>query len=291
VSPVLPDPLALQRQRRRLLRSPQTPWLQALMAERLAERLDWFKLDAQQVVLWQGLAGGGAQALRQRFPQAQQCWVEEAPWLDAARRQAGPWWQPWRAKRTSWQTPQQLRPGQAQLLWANLGLLGETAPEALFKAWQSALAPQGYLLFSTLGPDSFKELRALYAAQGWGPAGPDWIDLHDLGDALLRSGFADPVMDQERITLTWADGATLWRDLAALGGNLAQGRFAGLRSPRWQAAWVAAAEAALRGRDGRLSLTLEFVCGHAIRPEPRLPGESTVSLDSLREQLAQRRKP
>ncbi len=261
------------------------------MAERLAERLAWFKLEAQRVVLWQGLAGGGAQALRERFPQAVQVWVEESPWLEVARRQAAPWWQPWRKGRTEWQQPQHVPTGQAQLLWANLGLLGTATPDVLFQSWQSALAPEGFLLFSTLGPDSFKELRALYAAQGWGPAGPDWIDLHDLGDALLRSGFSDPVMDQERITLTWADGEALWCDLAALGGNLAQGRFAGLRSPRWKARWVAAAEAALRGADGRLSLTLEFVCGHAIRPQPRLPGESTVSLDSLKQQLTQRRKP
>ena len=119
---------------------------------------------------------------------------------------------------------------------------------------------------------------------------PKWVDLHDIGDLLVEAGFAEPVMDQERLTLTWADADALWRDLAQIGGNLHVDRFAGLRTPRWKARWQSSMEA-LRGPDGRLGLTLEFVCGLAIKPAPRLrlDAETRVSLDQMREQLRKTR--
>lgn len=286
-----PDPLALARQARRLAKLGETPWLSQILAARMAERLDWIKLDAQTLVLWQGLLGGGHAALRARYPQADILWAEPDAAEAAQRLLRAPWWQPWKRSADRVLAPADLPPGGAQMLWASLGLLGQADPDSLFRRWAQALAPQGYLLFSTLGPDSFKELRALYAHEGWGAATPAWIDLHDLGDALLKAGFADPVMDQERITLTWADADTLWRELTALGGNLAPDRHPGLRTPGWRQRWLDAASEQLRQSDGRLALTLEFVCGHALRAADRTPGESTVSLDAVRAQLAQRRKP
>lgn len=286
-----PDPRALARQARRLAKLGETPWLSQILAARMAERLDWIKLDAHTLVLWQGLLGGGHAALRARYPQAEVLWAEPDAAEPAQRLLRTPWWQPWKRNADQVLAPDALPLGGAQMLWASLGLLGQADPDALFRRWAQALAPQGYLMFSTLGPDSFKELRALYASQGWGVATPAWIDLHDLGDALLKAGFADPVMDQERITLTWADAETLWRELAALGGNLAPDRHLGLRTPRWKQRWLAAAGEQLRQSDGRLALTLEFVCGHALKAEPRVPGEASVSLSSLKDQLAQRRRP
>lgn len=286
-----PDSRALARQARRLAKRAETPWLAQILAARMAERLDWIKLEAQTVLLWQGLLGGGHTALRARYPQAEILWAEPDAAQAAQRLLRAPWWQPWKRSADRVLAPEELPPGGAQMLWASLGLLGQAEPDALFRRWARALAPQGYLLFSTLGPDSFKELRALYANQGWGAATPAWIDLHDLGDALLQAGFADPVMDQERLTLTWADAEALWHELAALGGNLAPDRHPGLRTPRWKQRWLSAATEQLRQSDGRLALTLEFVCGHALKAEPRVPGQSTVSLSSLKEQLAQRRKP
>lgn len=289
-----PDARAVARQRRRLTGLGQTPWLHEMLAARMAERLDWIKIEVPTLLQWQPLLGGGDAALRTRYPQARRTWVEFEPAAVASAQQhlRTPWWQPWRQSEATLCRPKDLVEGAAQLVWAPLALHTATDPDRLLKLWARALAPEGFLMCSSLGPDSFKELRSVYAAQGWGPATPDWVDLHDLGDALLRCGFADPVMDQERLTLTWADGASLWRDLQALGGNLAPARFAGLRTPRWRERWRAAVEEGLRGPDGRLALTLEFVCGHALKAEPRPdPGESTVSLASLKAALQERRKP
>lgn len=280
------DPIALSRQQRRLLKAGETPWLNRMLAARLAERLDWIKVDVSQALLWQALYGGGSEALRARYPKAELLAVEDAaaPLLEARRRRS------WKIlQRRDWAAPEQLQPGQAQLLWAPLSLHAAPNLRALLARWHELLAVDGFLMASGFGPDSFVELRRLYAAAGFGELAPAWVDLHDLGDLLVESGFAEPVMDQERLTLTWGDADALWRDLAALGGNLHRARFAGLRTPRWRERWAEALEG-LRDRDGRLALTLEFVGAHAIKPLPKLrvQGETTVSLERLRSEL---RKP
>jgi malonyl-CoA O-methyltransferase len=284
------DPKAWTRQARRCLEGGQTPWLNAQLAQRMAERLDWIKLDVRQVLQWQAMWGGGDEPLRARYPQAQHVWVEDVA-TDAARaRLRTPWWAPWQAPRAQLLSPGAVPTQQADLVWAGHGLHAVSNIRALLSQWHGALAVDGFVLFSCWGPDSLLELRRMYAAEGWGPVTPEWVDLHDLGDLLVETGFAEPVMDQERLTLTWSDADALWRDLAALGGNVHVQRFAGLRTPRWRQAWRAAADRHLRGPDGRLSLTLEFVVGHAIKPQPRLSvaPETRVSLDQLRDEL---RKP
>lgn len=276
------DPQAIARQGRRLLRAGLTPWLNELLAARMAERLEWIKVEVAEVLLWQGLHGGGDRALRARYPQARLRAVEDqaVPLLEARRR----FWQ-----RRDWVAADQLGEASVQLIWASQLLHAQVDPRALLARWHGRLAVDGFLMFSAFGPDSFVELRRLYSTQGFGAFAPAWVDLHDLGDLLVETGFAEPVMDQERITLSWAEPEALWRDLAALGGNLHRGRFAGLRTPRWKERWLRAVEG-LRGSDGRLQLTLEFVCGHAIKPAPRAAaGETRIGVDELREQLRQRR--
>lgn len=284
------DPRAVARQARRLLRGGATPWLHAELADRMAERLDWIKLDVQQVVQWQPRWGGGDAALRARYPQAQHTWVEDLGFERAQQELQVPWWKPWQAPRATVVTPDEVPVGQAQLVWAGHGLHACTHLSARMAQWHAALAVNGFVLFSCWGPDSLVELRRMYEAEGWGAVTPSWVDLHDLGDLLVEGGFAEPVMDQERLTLTWTEPEALWRDLAALGGNLHAQRFAGCRSRAWRAAWFAAAERHLRRADGRLALTLEFVVGHAIKPVPRLEvaSETRVSLDRMRDEL---RKP
>lgn len=277
------DATAIARQQRRLLRQAQTPWLNELLAARMAERLEWIKVEVQQALLWQGQHGGGADALRQRYPKAQLTPVEDVavPLLESRRR----FWQ-----RADWRRPEALQPAQAQLVWASQLLHAAPNPRALLAQWHGLLAVDGFLMFSAFGPDSFIELRRLYADLGFGPLAPAWVDLHDIGDLLVETGFAEPVMDQERITLSWGDAESLWRDLGQLGGNLHRERFAGLRTPRWKARWLQAMDR-LRGADGRLQLTLEFVCGHALKPAPRpsANGETRIGVEQLRDQLRQRR--
>ncbi|MEJ6007892.1 biotin synthase [Paucibacter sp. AS339] len=252
----------------------------------MAERLSIIKLQPKQVLQWQGLLGGGGKALLEAYSQAEQVSVEPTPEL-RSRSQAlnkRGWWQALRgAAALKVESPEALLPGRAELVWANMCLHASPDPVHTLAAWHQALAVDGFVMFSCLGPDSFKELRPLYAQRGWGRPAPDWWDMHDIGDLMVEAGFADPVMDQERVSLTWADGESLLKDLRALGGNYAPTRFAACRGRQWRAGLIEALET-LRDADGRLRLSLELVYGHAFKPQPRLrvSPETSVSLDQMR---------
>ena len=107
--------------------------------------------------------------------------------------------------------------------------------------------------------------------------------MHDLGDMLVQAGFADPVMDQETLTLTWENPRALLAELRSLGGNASPTRWPGLRTPRWRERLHAALQS-LAGLDGRLRLSFEIVYGHAFKAPPRAPLSSgtAVSLEDMR---------
>jgi malonyl-CoA O-methyltransferase len=287
------DAVAARQQARRLAAQATPPWLHAEVAQRMAERLAVIKLQPQRVLNWSAFLGASDSALAEAYPQAQQVCAEP---LQALRERS------LAAHKRGWLKTLLRQPEaavlaadeavspQVELVWANMALHGcPDLPETLAR-WHAALAVDGFMMFSCLGPDSFVELRPLYAQLGWGRPAPMWWDMHDIGDLLVGAGFADPVMDQERISLTWGDAASLLRDLRALGGNVAPDRFAGLRGRAWRAALLKALEG-LRGPDGRLRLSLEIVYGHAFKPVPkiRLAAESHVSLEQMREMVRQAR--
>lgn len=287
------DAQALTRQLRRLARAPEAPWLHADIAARMAERLPLIKLQPASVLQWSAFLGASEGALRQIYPQAAQLKVEPIAALRDRPAPARSWWAGLRRGKEAlpW-LPTEVPEGAAQLLWANMYLHLSPDPEALLRLWHRALAVDGFVMFSCLGPDSWRELRELYAALGWGRGGPEWIDMHDVGDMLVHAGFADPVMDQERITLTWGEPEKLLADLRLLGGNLSPDRFAGWRGKDWRRALPAALER-LRGPDGRLRLSLELVYGHAFKPPPRakLAAETRVSLEQMRGMVRGAGKP
>ena len=173
------------------------------------------------------------------------------------------------------------------MLWANMGLHESADPQALLAAWHQALKVDGFLMFSCLGPDTARELRALYARLGWPPAGHELTDMHDWGDMLVQTGFAEPVMDMERITLTYATPARLLEELAGLGRNFHPARFPALRGRRWKARLERELAAQLAGADGRLSLTFEVIYGHALKagPKIKLGPVSAVSEADMRRML------
>ena len=141
-------------------------------------------------------------------------------------------------------------------------------------------------MFSTFGPGSLTTLQDLYRAEGWALPFAPFVDMHDLGDMLVEAGFADPVMDQEIITLTWASPEALLAELRQLGGNVALGRHAGLRTPRWRERLQSAlaATAGSGSPAGRIALDFEIVYGHAFRPlpRPRVGARTEVALEDLR---------
>ena len=170
-----------------------------------------------------------------------------------------------------------------QLLWSNLGLHTHHQPRQVLQRWHACLAIDGCLMFSTWGPDTLRELRQVWDEAGWGPPAQPFRDMHDWGDDLVAAGFADPVMDQESLTLTWADAESALAELRTLGRNAHPARHAGCRTPRWQAVLKAALQRTA-GPDGRIALTFEVIYGHAFRPAPRsrMQALTAVSLEDMR---------
>ena len=284
------DAGALAHVQRRMQRAPQPPWLHGEVARRMATRLPVIRLKPSRILDWGAFVGASGAVLRQSYPHAQRLAVEP----DALRRDATaaelqqPWWSPgrWRAVAAQAVAADAVATGSGELLWSNMGLHGVMDPQAEMAAWHRALVVDGFLMFSTLGPGTLSGLRKLYAAQAWPLPMAPLVDMHDLGDMLVHAGFAEPVMDQELLTLTWATPAAMFAELRGLGGNADPQRFAGLRTPRWRAELDAAC-ADLRGADGRLRLELEVVYGHAFCAAPRVPvrSEAAVSLEQMRSML------
>lgn len=259
----------------------------------MAERLTWIRLAPRAWIDWEPVWGGvqAHQLVGAHYPGAACTVIEpDASRAAYARQQLQPaWWRRWNAPSLRVQT--QPTEGGAQMLWANMALHLAADPQALIARWHRALGVDGFVMFSCLGPDSLRELRQIYATLGWPPAGPDFTDMHDWGDMLVHAGFAEPVMDMERLTLTWSSPQALLKELRALGSNLHPGRFPALRGRRWQARLLQALQEGLSAPDGRLSLTFEIVYGHALRPaaRPRVAAESTVSLHEMRQLLHEER--
>ncbi|WP_290905754.1 biotin synthase [Aquabacterium sp.] len=310
-----PSAVALRRQLRRLSQLPEAPWLHQEVARRLAEKLGPIRLTPRDWIDWSAWLGAGAVPVQARYPVAQR-WVVEPHAALAARSlqaeaEAAPrgWRTLWRKPDPServhtepvsdpapWRVPdaQGLQGAQGvQMLWANMALHGASDLPGLLAGWHRHLAVEGFLMCSGLGPDTARELRAVYRGMGWPLPTIDFIDMHDLGDELVRAGFADPVMDMERLTLTWASPQAMLDELRTWGGNVAHGRFAGLRTRAWRDRLLAAIDQHMRQPDGRIALTVELVYGHALKPMPRakLAPETRVTLADMRQMVRKKGQP
>lgn len=266
-----------------------SPWLHEEVARRMEDRLQWIRQAPQSWCHWDAVRGGlQAHALvSARYPAARCQIYETAAHCAEVSQQAlaKPWWSParWGAAHPQWGEPAE---GSVQMLWANMALHTAGDPQALIAQWHRALAVDGYLMFSCLGPDTARELHAVYAELGWPPAGHAFTDMHDWGDMLVHTGFAEPVMDMERITLTFATPERLVQELRELGCNLHPDRFPSLRGRRWREKLYEALQNRLGGarQEGQLALTFEVIYGHAVKPAPRVPvgARSAVSLQDMR---------
>ncbi len=284
------DPAALARLRRQLDQAERpAPWLHGEIARRMAERLPLIRLQPQSVLDWWSQAGGSQALLAQQYPKARRMAVDSLgrPQPDAAK--SGAWWRRLTGERA---TPAASGLPAADLLWSNMTLHWVDDLGELFARWQAATAVDGFLMFSCLGPDTLRELHTIYRSAGFGSPGRRLVDMHDIGDALVQAGFADPVMDMEQLTLTWDSAQAMLDELRSLGRNTDPQRHAGLRTPRWHAALLERLDAELRRPDGRLHLSFEVIYGHAFRPpaKARIAAQTEISLDDMRE-MTRRRNP
>lgn len=282
------DPVAVRRWLSLQVR--QSPWLHEEVGARMAQRLSWIKELPDTWLDWEPVRGGvkAHHAVAVLCKQAQACiQAVHGPAAQKAVKSAQP--NGGLIARLMTSAPGLATEHQSVgMVWANMFLHGTHQPQQLLQRWHGHLKTDGFLMFSCLGPDSLLELRQVYQMLGWAPPGHSLTDMHDLGDMLVQHGFAEPVMDMERIRLTYTSVDGLLADLRGLGRNLNVQRSATTRGRRWRATLSKALEQHLpRTDDGSLILTFEVIYGHAHKPKPRIPvtGSSQVSLVEMRRML------
>ena len=169
------------------------------------------------------------------------------------------------------------------VLWSNLALHWSPAPHRVLAEWSRVLRTGGLVAFSAFGPDTLREVAEAFGSIDARRHVHPFTDMHDYGDMLVAAGLATPVVDMERLVLTYSDTASLWRDVRALGGLALNDRHRGLRSRRYGARVDAALEQG-RDADGRLRLTFELIYAHAWKGEPRTTsrGETIVRVERKR---------
>jgi malonyl-CoA O-methyltransferase len=215
------------------------------VAARMLGRLDYVKLDPRRVL--DAASGPPRASLGKRYPGADLVAVDFSLGMLGKRR----WFarNPIRLCADLARLP--LAGASFGLVWCNMALHWLADPLPALREFARVLAPDGLLMFSTLGPDTLKELRGAAGARRV----HDFLDMHDIGDMLLAAGFNSPVMDMEMIELAYQTPAQLLDDLRASGQTLARAdRARGLRGR----AFADKLRASLTGR-----ATFEVVYGHA----------------------------
>jgi malonyl-CoA O-methyltransferase len=298
--PRMPARVATVRQQfdRRAARFAAHDALAREIERRLLDRLDVIRLAPRCIVDIGCGAGHSRRLLTARYPQATWLGIDlssamlrlgaaTAGWLARMRSiGAAP---NWRVSADAAALP--LQESSVDLACSNLMLHWHPAPHTLFPEFFRVLRPDGLLLFSCFGPDTLKELRAacLLSLPHCRPL--PFVDMHDFGDMMVASGFATPVMDVERLQLTYASPAALLREVRALGANPRDDRAPGLPSTR-QCHALMAALGARRDAGGRIAVTIEVAYGHAWRPQaqPARMQRAEISVPLARLQASLRRR-
>lgn len=239
--------------------------LQQEVGQRLLERLDLIKLQPERIVDIGAGTGELSSALGKRYKGCEVINLDLAPnMLKQARKRQGVMDKLFGKQRFICADAEQLplADNSVDMVFSNFAIQWCSDLDLAFGEFQRILKPGGLLLFTTFGPDTLKELRQAWRAVDNDVHVNSFIDMHDIGDALLRARLADPVMDTEHLTLTYKDGMGVMHDLKAMGAhNITSGRNHGLTGKQKLKQMLTAYEQ-FRS-DGQLPATYEVVYGHA----------------------------
>lgn len=259
----------------------EVDFVHAVAREGLLERLAPMLIEPEVIVDLGSGAGAGARQLAARYPDSEVLAVDRSPAMLQQLQQGGDPPANIRALHAEAETLP-LQKESVDLVFASLLLPWLNDPAIVFRRVAEVLRPGGLFVFSGLGPDTLRELRKAWAQVDQHGHVHFFDDMHNVGDALVRAGLADPVLDVDHLTVTYADPARLFRDLTAAG---ARNSLVGRKSTLTGRGEFHKMELALRAQmeGGRLPITVELVYGHAWSTgAPGEPGEFRIDPAGIR---------
>jgi len=254
--------------------------LQRKVADELLQRLALMPMQPRRCLDLGCGTGYCSRALKKRYPKSQMVGLDLAHGMVcAAKKQAG------------WLSRQHFACGDAEalpfadnsfdLVVSSLALQW-CQPEPVFRELARVLKPGGVLMFSSFGPDTLMELREAWRQVDDATHVHDFIDMHDLGDAMLRAGLSDPVVDMDKLVVTYPDVAGLLRDLKDIGANNAAETRPGTLTGRERFRRLDEAFEQFRNARGRIPATYEVIYGHALAPTSTGPDANSQKVDFVR---------
>ncbi|MDM8562527.1 malonyl-ACP O-methyltransferase BioC [Candidatus Marithioploca araucensis] len=238
--------------------------VQKIAEENLLERLEWLKMAPQQILDVGSGAGRLTYALNQQYKAARIYGIDISTKMlqVASKKRLGEASQPFFLCADAAQLP--IADNSIDLLISNMMLQWCNDIQAVFSEFARVLKPDGALFFSSLGPDTLKELRNSWATVDNASHVNRFIDMHHYGDALLQAGLCNPVLDVDRLELSYRDVKQLMRELKNVGAhNIMVGRAKGLMGKGKFKQMLTAYEE-YRSPEGFLPATYEVVYGHAL---------------------------
>ena len=243
-------------------------FVHAATREGLLARLQPLVVDASTVMDLGSATCGASQALSKRFRRAHVISVD----LAHAMLRQGYKKRAWFSRSSFVQATAAALPFSEQsvdVVFANLLLPWVDDPNQVFSEIARVLRKGGVFAFATLGPDSLLEIRRAWSDVDNHEHVNRFLDMHDLGDGLVNAGFADPVLDVDRLSISYDSVEKLFADLTAMGGrnSLQQRNHSLVGKQRFRQMTESLRSS---GSDGKITLDLELVFGHCWGAGPKM---------------------
>lgn len=240
--------------------------IQHAVREEQLDRLNLLRLEPKRILDLGSGTGKGSSALSQRYKRSDIIALDLAHGMSVLHKKALPRFRNRIRPLCADQDQLPIADNSVDMIFSNLALQWSQSLDHALQECRRVLSEEGVICFTTVGPDTLIELR-----QAWQSVDEDqvpihqFLDMHDIGDAMIRAGFAEPVLDVERYTLTYPNLRSLLDDLKAIGATYADAQRSTSRLTRSKLKALSQSYEAHR-LDGSLPLSYEVVFVQAWQP-------------------------